>query len=248
MILIDTAVITAKVYRIVADVFTTGGENRIMFLISNVVVCVCAYVSFIYGTIKFFGRKKAVYAQMITLAVGCTAFGKLYQVIRLLTVGDIFNEFQLGLLGMIGSLAFLFSANFGVMDSLADDGSKKYLKYRIFPLALPAAEIAIYVIHILCGDFAPLIKVTAGAITLFAAGASYFNLKHLIFPDVDFGVIKCLKLYNFLAVLFAFLCIAQIAAYSYVNETAAVAVDFATGVVMLLMTPAVERGLKKWKT
>ena len=218
------------------------------FLLSNLFVCVCAYVSFIYGTIKFFRPKKALYVQMITLAVGCTAFGNLYQVIRLLTVGDIFNEFQLGLLGTIGSLSFLFSANYGVMDSLADDGTKRFLKYRLISLALPAVEFALYAFFFLRGSFPPLIKVTAGVITLFAAGTSYFNLKHLIMPDVDFGVIKCLKLYNLLALIFAFFCIVEISAYAFDNEAAAVSADLVTGVVMLLMTPVVERGLKKWTT
>ncbi len=69
-------------------------------------------------------------------------FGRLYQVVRLLTVGDIFDRFQLGILGVLGSLLFLFSANFGMMDSLADDGSKEYVKYRIIPLAAPAAAFA----------------------------------------------------------------------------------------------------------
>ena len=218
-----------------------------LLFISNLIACVCAFASFVYGTVKFFRPGKAMYAQMITLAVGCTAFGKLYQVVRLLTAGNLFNEFQLGLLGMIGSLVFLFSANYGVMDSLADDGSKKYLKYRLIALILPVAEIVLYVVFFLFGRFTVLIKVAAGAVTLFAAGTSYFNLKHLIFPDVDFGVIKCLKQYNVLALVFAFLCIAQVAAYGFENEAAAMTVDIMTGVVMLAMTPLVGWGMKKWK-
>ena len=217
-------------------------------LISNIFVCVCAYVSFIFGTIKFFQPKKAMYAQMITLAVGCTAFGKLYQVVRLLTGGEIFNEFQLGLLGMIGSLVFLFSANFGVMDSLADDRSKKYLKYRLIPAVLPIFGIVFYIFFFFCGDFSVLSKVAAAVIIFFAGQASYFNLKHLIFPDVDYGVIKCQKLYNLLALLFAILCVALISAYGHENEVTAMVIDILTGIVMLLMTPAVGWGIKKWKT
>ena len=76
---------------------------------------------------------------MITLAVGCMTFAKLYQAVRILTSGDILNEFQLGVIGVIGSLLFIFSANFGLMDSLADDGSKEYFRYRIIPLVAPAA-------------------------------------------------------------------------------------------------------------
>ena len=106
-----------------------------LILIANIVACVCAFAGFIYGSIKFFKPKKAVYPQMITLAAGCLAFGRLYQAVRLLTGGDIFGEFQLGVFGVIGSLVFLFSANYGAMDSLADDKSKAFRKYRIISLA-----------------------------------------------------------------------------------------------------------------
>ena len=78
-----------------------------LILITNIIVCVCAFAGFIYGIVKFFKPRKAVYAQMIALAVGCVAFGRLYQVVRLLTVGDMFNGFQLGVFGVIGSLLFL---------------------------------------------------------------------------------------------------------------------------------------------
>lgn len=44
-----------------------------LILIANIIVCICAFIGFVYGMIKFFKPKKAVYAQMITLAVGCMA-------------------------------------------------------------------------------------------------------------------------------------------------------------------------------
>ena len=45
---------------------------------------------------------------MITLAVGTMAFGRLYQVVRLLTGGEVVEKFQLGTLGVIGSLLFYY--------------------------------------------------------------------------------------------------------------------------------------------
>ncbi len=101
-----------------------------VYLISNIFVCVCALISFIYGITQFFKPKKAIYAQMIVLGVGCIAFGRLYQVVRLLTGGEVLGEFQLGILGVIGSLMFFFSANFGTIDSLADDRSKQYTYFK----------------------------------------------------------------------------------------------------------------------
>ena len=217
-------------------------------LLANIITCLCAFIGFSYGVSKFFRPKKAVYAQMITLAVGCMAFGRLYQVVRLITVGDILEHFQLGVLGIIGSLIFLFSANFGVMDSLADDGSKEYSKYRIIPVIAPLATLAVYTVFFLIPDLPKLVKIVAGVISLVAAGASYFNLKHLIFPDVDFGVINCLKGYNLLALVFEFLCVAEMIAFSRNSEIATLIIGVLMGVVLLVIVPVVERGIKKWST
>ena len=185
---------------------------------------------------------------MITLSVGCMAFGRLYQVVRLITIGDILEHFQLGVLGVIGSLLFLFSANYGAMDSLADDGSKEFTKYRLIPLAAPISAIAVYVIYFLLSDFPLLVKVVSGIITLFAAGASYYNLKHLIFPDVDYGVINCVKTYNLLALIFEYLCIAEMIANSCGSEIAVLVISIFMGAVLIAIVPTVERGNKKWTT
>ncbi len=220
----------------------------IISLITNIFTCVCAFIGFVYGIIKFFNPKKAVYSQMITLAVGCMAFGRLYQTVRLLTGGSINNVFQLGVLGVIGSLMFLFSANYGAMDSIADDGSKKFGKYRIIPIAAPIAITALYLIFICFASLPMLTKVVGGLVALFAVQSSYYNLKHLIFPDVDFGIINCIKLYNLLALIYSFLCIAELIALSREREIATLIIGVFMGIVLLALVPALERGMKKWTT
>ena len=217
-----------------------------LYLIANIITCLCAFIGFVYGIVKFFRPKKAVYAQMITLAVGCMAFGRLYQAVRLLTGGDILGEFQLGFFGVIGSLMFFFSANFGLMDSLADDGSKQYLKYRVIPLAAPVAEVAVYIVFVLSADMPRITKITGAAITLFVSLSSYYNLKHLIFPDVDYGIIKCLKTYNLLALIYSIICIAEVIAIGRETEIAYIVTSVIIGVLILIIVPSVERGMKKW--
>ena len=219
-----------------------------LILIGNIFTCAGAFFGFNYGITKFFKPKKAVYAQMITFACGCMAFGRLYQIVRLLTAGDIFERFQLGVLGVFGGLVFLFSANFGLMDSLADDGSKKYLKYRLIPLVAPAAAVAAYLVFFAFKDYPLLVKIMAGLVCLFAAQSSYYNLKHFIFPDVDFGVINSLKLYNLLSLIFSALCVAEVIAYSRINEVLSLVIGILLGIDLMLITPAVERGIKKWTT
>lgn len=217
-----------------------------LILITNIIICVCAFAGFIYGIVKFFKPKKAVYAQMIALAVGCVAFGRLYQVVRLLTGGDMFNGFQLGVFGVIGSLMFLFSANFGAMDSLADDKSKTFRKYRIIALSAPAAALASYIIFICFTDLPRSVKIASALVTVFVMQASYFHLKHLIFPDVDYGIVKCLKPYNLLALIYTFLCMAEMIVIGLGNEIGILIVGVLIGAVLTGVIISAERGIKKW--
>ena len=217
-----------------------------LILITNIIVCVCAFIGFIYGIVKFFKPGKAVYAQMITLAVGCAAFGRLYQVVRLLTGGDMFNGFQLGFFGVIGSLLFLFSANFGAMDSLADDKTKKFLKYRLISIAAPAAALILYIVFILLTDLPGSVKIASSLVTVFVMQASYFHLKHLIFPDVDLGIIKCLRPYNLLALIYTFLCLAEMIVIGLGNEVGIMIAGILIGAVVIGVIISAERGIKKW--
>lgn len=219
-----------------------------LYMISNLFVCICALFSFIYGITQFFKPKKAIYAQMIVLGVGCIAFGRLYQVVRLLTGGDILNEFQLGILGVIGSLMFFFSANFGAIDSLADDKSKKYSKYRLIAFAAPLAALALYIGFLLFLGAPRLWKIIGAVVTFFIMQTTYFNLKHLIFPDVDYGVINCLKPYNAAVLFYALFCIADIIAMSRESEIAVAIVSAEIGITVLLITLLLAKGVKKWTT
>ena len=219
-----------------------------LYMLSNIFVCVCAFLGFLFGVIRFFKPHKAIYAQMITLAIACIAFGRLYQTIRLLTGGRITGEFQLGFVGVIGSLLFFFTANFGTMDSLVDDGSKRFLKFRLISLTAPVAVLALYLLFVLFADYPILVKVLGGVLAVFAMEASYFNLKHLILPDVDFGIVNCLKAYNLIALIYTFLSIGEFIALCKENSIASSVIGILIGATVLCIVPAVSRGIKKWTT
>ena len=218
-----------------------------LILIANLITCVCAFAGFIYGSIKSFKPKKAVYPQMITLAVGCMAFGKLYQVVRLLTGGEVFGQFQLGVFGYIGSLMFLLSANFGAMDRIADDKSKALRKYRIISFAAPCAVAVLYALFIFSTELPLMAQIVSAVTTVVAMHASYFHLKHLIFPDVDYGVIKCLRPYNLSALVYTFLCLAEMIVIGTGNEISILIVDVFMGIILVDIIVLAERGIKKWK-
>ena len=91
-------------------------------------------------------------------------------------------------------------------------------------------------------------KIVSGIISVVVIGASYFNLKHLIIPDVDYGVIRCLRQYNLLALIYECLCMADLIAQSRELEIGTLVTGVLTGVILPLIIISVDRGVKKWST
>ena len=216
-----------------------------LYLLANIITGIGAFAGFFYGAYRYFHPRKAVYAQMVTMAAGCMAFGRLYQVIRLLTSGDIFSRFHLGLLGVIGSLLFFFSANFGVMDTITDDGAPENRRYRLIPAAAPVLTAVVYLAFFLLADQPLVVKAASFFVSLLVAGASYYNLKHLIFPD-EYGIIRCLQPYNLLALCFEFLCLAEMLSQSRDNAAATLVIGILMGAVLPAVVIFADRGIKKW--
>ena len=89
-------------------------------------------------------------------------------------------------------------------------------------------------------------KLLAGIATLFIMPTSYFNLKHLLLPDVENGVIRCLRRYNLLVLIFCFLTECEMIAlinrfvvFEWVNSVI-------MGLVLLWILPSVKKGMDKW--
>ena len=217
-----------------------------LYLLANIITCVGAFSGFLFGAARFFRPRKAGYAQMITLAVGCMAIGRLYQAIRIVTIGGDLNQFHLGLLGVIGCLLFLFSANYGLMDGIADDGSSSYRKYRLIPISVSVIAAVVYLVFFLFTEQPPTIRIAAFFVSVFVVGASYFNLKHFIFPDVEYGVIRCLRNYNLLALIFEFLCMAEMVFMSRGMAVTVLIIGILMGGILPAIVIAVDRGIKKW--
>ena len=144
-----------------------------------------------------------------------------------------------------GSFLFLFSANYGQMDSLVDDGSKQFRKTRIIALIAPIVMIAMWGVLASKGFTAKTAII--GIETLIIAMAAYYHLKHIIIKDVDFGLIRVIRNYNILALVYAFLCMAEILIKSFHLSLVFVIIVYVLQcAVMLAFVPVLERGVNKW--
>lgn len=154
--------------------------------------------AFIFGASNYFKRKAALYAQLITCSMGCFAISYLFEMILIFANNEIPTGFQVGNLGLIGGMAFLFSASFGQMDGLADDKTKEFLKYRIIALAAPIVILMIY-IPSLFAQSGMQTKLVTLAQFAFIGPAAYYNMKHAVIHDIDLGIVKSIRGYNITA-------------------------------------------------
>ena len=214
-------------------------------LFSNLAMFICMAVSFTYGVVRVFKKGKALYLQMIVGGLGCMMLGRAFQFVTLLTRGMLPEGFHIGTLGIVGGFLFFLSANYGQMDRLLDDGSVENRKYRLLGLLAPLAIAVIYCFVFLFRIETESIIVNA-IMTAIVMFASYFNLKHFIFPDVEFGIIRSIRGYNLIALLLAVLSVGEIVLLLWGNMIPILILHVAICVVSLAIVPILEKGVKKW--
>ena len=187
-------------------------------------------------------RKQPLFFKI--LLFGCASYflGALLEGCWMLVYGSAPTGFHVGYLGYMGAWFFLFSAYFGAIDRLADGGERAYLPWRLAALAAPAAVLALAAWSTAArgvGESLPLLLLAIPmALTV------YFALKHLLLPDVELGIIRVMRPYNFLVILLG-LC--QAAALAP-GLPAALTSAAEAGVCLLLaaLLPVAERGVRKW--
>ena len=198
-----------------------------------------------YGIYSFFKPHKAVYLQMITTGIMCLMCASFVKMLFLFVQEGLNRGFHIGFLGITGSFLFFFSANFGQMDGLVDDRSKKFLHTRIKALLAPIVILALYIIFFVKVKENEL-RVVVGFVTLFIMMCTYFNFKHIIIYDVSLGIVKSLKKYNVLILIYGVLTELEFIGEYCDLEILYVISCISIGIVSLLILPVLKRGVEKW--
>lgn len=168
--------------------------------ISQCIVTFLLAASAIYGIAVSFKKKGVLFVQIIVSGVACLALGNIFTLTLQITAPQevkniMINGFNLGMLGIFGFFFFVFSAAFGQIDGLGDDRSKSLRKYRLIGL-IAIIPVLICVVLILLSPIRETLKIVYAILYLPAVLASYYNLKHLVLPDVYLGIIACMRRYN----------------------------------------------------
>jgi hypothetical protein len=222
------------------------GIDRICMWIAELVPLFATLFSFIYGINKFFKKGKPLFLQSITMAMGCHALGSIYHVCQMLTNEKVLEGFTPAYLGRIGFFLFFIAASYGQMDRIVDDGSKKMRPSRYIALLAPLAAILLYIPNATMEDLPTPTKVAVLFVWLPAMVSVYYNLKHSIIPDCDFGFVKAIKPYNILATCVGFAELLCLTAWNYFYTTQLVICSVLFAMLCMVMMLVAKKGAEKW--
>lgn len=189
----------------------------------------------IYGIITVLRPKTPLFYKIVVYGF-CSYFLALVYSILYVALFPANKGFHVGVLGYAGTFFFLFSSYFGALDRLADGGEAVYRGYRITAL-IPAAFIVI------CGA-----DVWDRILMLPIAGTAYFSCKHLILPDVDMGIIRVMRPYNTIILLFCLIqpFVMKIIVEGNYESFLNVVLTFLNMVLAALAMPVARREVQKW--
>lgn len=204
-------------------------------------------IAFLYGTVNFFGKKAPMYFRFLTCGIGCYLLSELLWTAYYFCYDELPDSVGLFSFGYFGCYLFLLSMNYGPVDSMVDDGAKQWRKYRLIALAAPIVSLAALVPFFLWET-----HLSAGEILLMLLlnspkwAASYYNLKHLIFPDTGYGFIRGMRLGNLLMlVIYA---IDTVLVYVTAREMILWEEIFSVAIpaCLLALVFSAKRGYRKW--
>jgi hypothetical protein len=213
--------------------------------IGDGIVVLMAFAALIYGLYMLIAKKLPLFFQLSVLAVACLLLGYIFDICDYIVNDALEEEYFIGYLGSIGSFLFLLTASVGYMDGIIDDGSLEFKKHKFIALIAPALSALLWIPNML-SDATMATKVVYSILWVPAMCSSYFNLKHAIIPDMDFGFVKAIRPYNIAALSFTFLQLIHLTLWNFCDwiPLAISGVVFGTSCIVMVVMSG--KGVKKW--
>ena len=185
---------------------------------------------------------------MITIALGCASLGRLYNIVKIITEDGVPMTFNAGVLATIGCFMFLFSANFGEMDSLCDMSYPHNKAISIAALAAPAMLISAAAVIVIFGYYSAVLRITYAVEILFISLASYFNCKHLFIRDDEYGIFTNIRGYNLLSLLLGFFYTAELVMDIFEIIRPKSILYILMSACLLGIVPVLNKGFTRWRS
>lgn len=187
-----------------------------------------------------------MYFMFILFAIMSAFLSRIYYFVTVALYGSIPDIFNLGFIGYAAMFLYMLFANYGQIDCLVDDRKTLKARYRIIPIIFPAAELAFSVYSLFFGTADITVRASFVVISVAAGFAGYFNIKHLIIPDVDFGIVKSIRGYNLIAFLIGIFSLAEIGFSLFEYNKIIFFIQLILGVLYAAVIPVLNSEVKKW--
>ena len=220
--------------------------ETICVVIAETVPLFATLFSLIYGLRHFFKKGKPLFLQTITMAMASHALGSIYHLCQTLTSDTLIEGFTPAYLGRIGFFLFIITASYGQMDRIVDDGSAKMKPSRYIALIAPICAALLYIPNFIIEEVPIQTKIVYALVWIPAVFAVYFNLKHAIIPNMDFGFIKAIKPYNILILSLSFSELVCLTAWDYYEIVPLAISAVVFGVLCISTMIAAKKGAEKW--
>lgn len=216
-------------------------------LAANLYLLACSGISLVCGIIRILGKRKPpTYFLFIFFAVLSAFLSRIFYSISIAVYGAPPDIFNIGFLGYAAMLLFMFFANYGQIDLLVDDRKTLKAKYRIIPVIVPVIELTAGICGLLFGTVDFSVRASFLVISVIAGFAGYLNIKHLVVPDVDFGIVKSIRGYNLIAFLTGIFSLAEIGFSVFEYNGIIIYCQIILGILYAVMIPVLVSEVKKW--
>ena len=219
--------------------------NTISLWIAELVPLIATLFSFIYGLVNFFKKGMPLFLQSLTMAMACYFLSVSYHLCQTFTSEIIMEGFTPAYLGRIGFFMFFITASYGQLDRIVDDRSPKMRCARLIALIAPICAALLYIPNYMA-DSPMSTKISYALIWVPATASVYFNLKHAIIPDFDFGFIKAIKPYNVFVLCLSFSELLCLTAWDYFDSIWVAIMSSVFGILCICTMISAKKGVKKW--
>ena len=218
-----------------------------MVVIIMVLACLISIAAFLFGVFKLFHKGKPFYFQLLVCAVGCYALGlvEFAVVDTCFPYGGSVIDFPASI-AYVGCIAFLITANvFELKHSFKDSYN---WKASVPALIAPVVYIAIIVwITVLTIPTDPAYGI---AMLLYTPGAfcCYKNLKHLLSPPDDIGILQSIRGCDICTLIFILSANVYSLLYLIFDSWAYLAVALFTSISSFVLVLYAVKGAETWET
>lgn len=218
-----------------------------LLLITNIYLLVCAVIGLLCGLHILFTQKAPMYFQLIVYAVCSIVFSRIYSVVTVACYDGLPQIFHIGFIGHATFMLFIFFANYGQIDFLVDDRKTLITKYRVIPIFIPAIELIISIVAFHSDSADLSVRISFCVLSVLAGFAGFLNMKHLIIPDVDNGIVKSIRGFNLLALLIEVCTLAEVGLTCFGLTDLTMPVQIILGPMYIAILPLLHREVKKWR-